>query len=319
MEAARATIESVQASRDEVLISVQAEVAANYLGLRGTQGQLGVASRNATNQAQTLRLAVALRDGGQGTQLDVARARSLLNATLASIPPLEAEAERAAHRIAVLCGQPPVALRDELNLPASPPEGPTELVLGDPTQVLRRRPDVRAAERALAAATARIGVEVADLFPRVTLVGSVGLEARTISGLAGAGAETFGFGPHLSWAAFDLGRVRQRIKAADARAAGALATYEQTVLLALEETENSLVRLNRERHRLAFLLEAESAAVEATELARQRYRDGITDFLSVLDAERTLLSLQEQLVESGTQASTSLVSVFKALAGGLAD
>jgi multidrug efflux system outer membrane protein len=317
VEAARATVESIEASRDDVFVAVQAEIAANYLELRGAQGLLGVATRNATNQAQTLRLAVALRDGGQATQLDVARARSLLYATMSSIPPLEADAERAAHRIAVLCGRPPAALRGELSQPIPPFELPTELSLANPTEVLRRRPDIRAAERSLAAAVARIGVEVADLFPAVTFVGTIGLEGRTLSNLANTGAGTYGFGPHLSWAAFDLGRVRQRIKAADARAEGALATYEQTVLLALEETENSLVTLSRERHRLAYLVEAELAAAEATDLARQRYRDGIADFLSVLDAERTLLSLQEQMVSSRTRAGTSLVAVYKALAGGL--
>jgi multidrug efflux system outer membrane protein len=275
-----------------------------------------VARRNATNQATTLKLAEDLLNGGQGTQLDVARARSLLNATLASIPPVEADIERAAHRIAVLDGRPPTALTQELSKPAKPPAIPVELVLSNPADLLRRRPDVRAAERSLAAATARIGVQVADLFPRVTVVGSIGLEASTLSGLGGAGSGAWNFGPHISWAAFDLGRVRQRIKEADARAEGALAIYERTALLALEETENSLVTLGHERQRLAYLHEAEHAGAEAVELARQRYRDGIADFLSVLDAERTLLSLQDQLVTSETRTATSFVALYKALAVG---
>jgi outer membrane protein, multidrug efflux system len=316
VEAARATVESVEATRDDVLISVQAEVAVNYIQLRGTQSQLAVAVRNATNQSQTLSLAIALRDGGQGTQLDVARARSLLNATLASIPPLEANAQSAAYRLAVLCGLPPTALANELLTQATFPKTPTELVLTEPAELLRRRPDVRAAERSLAAANARIGVEVADLFPRVTLNGSVALEASSFSGLTSPGADAYGFGPHISWAAFDLGRVRQRIKAADARTEAALATYQQTVLLALEETENSLVALSRERQRLAYLTEAERAGSEAVDLARQRYRDGIADYLSVLDAERTLLSLQEQLVTTQTLTTTRLIAVFKTFAWG---
>jgi outer membrane protein, multidrug efflux system len=314
VEASRATVESVQATRDDVLVSVQAEVAANYLQLRGVQAQLEVATRNATNQAETLRLAEALRDGGQGTQFDVARARSLFNATSASIPPLQAALEQAAYRIAVLCGQPPATLRDELLSTQTFPQIPSELGVSNPTELLRNRPDVRAAERSLAAATARIGVEVADLFPSVTFVGTIGLQASTFSGLSESGADTFGFGPHLSWAAFDLGRVRQRIKAADARADAALAVYEQTVLLALEETESALVSLQRERERLTYLTEAERAAAEATELARQRYRDGVADFLSVLDAERTLLSLQEQLVTTRTLSATRLIAVFKSFA-----
>jgi len=315
VEAARATVESVAASRDDVLISVRAEVAVNYLELRGIQARLDVARRNATNQADIVKLAEVLRDGGQGTQLDVARARALMNATLATIPPLEAGQDQTMDRLAVLCGQQPTALRGELISPRALPLGPTELAVGNPTTLLRRRPDVRAAERALAAATARIGVEVADLFPALKFVGSIGLQANHIADLGSAGTAAWNFGPHLTWAALDLGRVRQNIRAADARAEGSLIIYEKTVLLALEETENSLAALGRERQRLEFLREAERAAAEAVELARQRYRDGVTDFLSVLDAERTLLSLQEQVVESETSAATSLVAVYKSLGG----
>lgn len=318
VQAARATVEAVEASRDDVLISIRAEVAANYFGLRGSQAQLYVARRNATNQAETLKLAEALRDGGQGTQLDVARSRSLLNATLAVVPPLESNVEQAKHRIAVLCGQPPAALNAELEAPVPLPVSTTEIAVGDPAELLRRRPDIRAAERTLAAATARVGVEVADLFPSVTFVGSIGLQANRFSGFSDSGIETWGFGPHINWAALDIGRVRQRIKAADARTEGALAIYEKTVLLALEEAENSLVVFGRERQRLGYLRESERAGAEAVELARQRYRDGIADFLSVLDAERTLLSLQEQLVTSETRSTTSLISVYKALGGGIA-
>ena len=317
VQAARATVESVEATRDDVLVSLRAEVAINYLELRGRQAQLDVSGRNATNQSETLKLAETLRDGGQGNQLDVARARSQLNSTLAAIPPLEAGVENASHRIAVLCGQPPAALRNELYPPAALPSGPTERAVGNPAEMLRRRPDVRVAERSLAAATARIGVETADLFPRVTLNGNVALEASSFSGLTSPGADAYSFGPRITWAALDLGRVRQRIRAADARAEGALAIYEQTVLLALEETENSLVTLGRERQRLGYLRESERAAAEAVALVRQRYRDGIADFLGVLDAERTLLGLQEQLVTSETRAATSLVAVYKALGGGV--
>jgi multidrug efflux system outer membrane protein len=316
VEAARATVESVEATRDDVLITIQAEVAVNYIDVRGIQSQLEVATRNATNQAQTLELAVALLNGGQGTQLDVARARSLLNETLASIPPLESSLQSAMYRIAVLCGLQPTALTNELLATGMFPGTPTELAITAPTELLRNRPDVRAAERSLAAATARIGVETADLFPRVTFNGGVALEASSISGLGSSGAGAYNFGPHITWAAFDLGRVRQRIKAADARAEQALATYQQTVLLVLEETENTLVALSRERQRFSYLTEAERAAAEAVQLARQRYRDGIADYLSVLDAERTLLNLQEQLVTARTLTDTRLIAVYKAFASG---
>lgn len=316
VEAARATVEAVESTRDDVLLSVRAEVAANYFELRSVQAQLAVATRNATNQSQTLALAIALRDGGQGTELDVARARSLLNETLASIPAWRGAAQRAIHRLSVLGGLPPRALADELEGAGPLPMTVASLVVPTPEVWLRRRPDIRAAERALAAATARIGVEVADLFPRVTVNGSIGLQAETFPGLTREGGDTFAFGPHLSWAAFDLGRVRQRIRAADARAEGALIVYEQTVLLALEETENALVALGQERQRQAYLQEAETAAAQAVELARQRYRDGIADYLSVLDAERTLLKLEEEVAAVQSANATRLVGVYKALAVG---
>lgn len=313
VEAARATVEAVEATRDDVLVVVRAEAAANYLELRGLQAQLGVAQRNATNQANTLKLAEALRDGGEGTQFDVARARSLWNATRAAIPPIEAAIDRAMHRLAVLSGLPATALRAELAVVRPLPGLPTFPKVDDWSPVLRRRPDVRAAERSLAAATARIGIEVAGLFPTVTFVGAVGLQAATLGGLGDSGADAYAFGPHISWAALDLGRVRQRVRAADARAESALAIYERTVLLSLEETENGLAVFRRERQRQEFLRASEQAAAEAVDLARQRYRDGVADFLSVLDAERTLLSLQEQLVLSETRSATSLVAVYKAL------
>jgi len=317
VEAARATVETVEATRDDLRVTLQAELAANYFELRGMQAALEVSTRNATNQARTLDLAVALRDGGQGTQLDVARAKALLNETLASVPRRQALIQRAIHRISVLCGLPPATLSDDLAVPVGLPKLPEEVELARPTELLRSRPDVRAAERALAAAHARMRGEMANLFPTVTLNGSVRLEAASFSGMTSPGGDTYQFGPRLTWAAFDLGRVRQRIKAADARAQGALAVYEQTVLLALEEAENSLVTLSRERERLAYLVEAERAASEAVNLARQRYGDGVADYLSVLDAERTLLNLQDQVVGTQTSVATRLVAVYKAFVSGL--
>ena len=317
VEAARATVATVEATRDDLRVTLQAELAANYFELRGTQAALEVSTRNATNQSRTLDLAVALRDGGQGTQLDVARAKALLNETLALVPRRQAMIQRAIHRISVLCGLPPGALSADLESPVGFPKLPQQVDLARPAELLRARPDVRAAERALAAAHARMRGEVANLFPTVTLNGSVRLEAGSFSGMTLPGGDTYRFGPRLTWAAFDMGRVRQRIKAADARALGALAAYEQTVLLVLEEAENSLVTLSRERERLAYLIEAERAASEAVVLARQRYGDGVADYLSVLDAERTLLNLQDQVVVTQTTVATRLVAVYKAFVSGL--
>ena len=175
---------------------------------------------------------------------------------------------------------------------------------------------MRAAERSLAAATARYGVTVADLYPRVTFVGSVALEASDVAALGASGADTFSFGPRVFWAAFDLGRVRARIQAADARTEAALALYERTVLTALEDTENALVDFDREERRSDHLRVSAAASEQAVKLAQDRYRFGVSDFLTVLDAERTLLEAQDRLAESETRTATALVAVYKALAGG---
>jgi multidrug efflux system outer membrane protein len=188
--------------------------------------------------------------------------------------------------------------------------------IGNPAELLRRRPDIRSAESALAAATARIGVETADLFPRVTFVGRLGVQANQISGLSESGADTYSFGPRITWAALDYGHVRARIKAANARADAQLAAYEKTVLTALEETENALVDFGREQVRREYLRTSERSATLALTLARRRYESGIDDFLPVLDAQRSQLLIQAQLAASETRTATSLVAIYKALGGG---
>jgi multidrug efflux system outer membrane protein len=281
--------------------------------LRGAQAQLNVAEQNATNQADSLRIAEASLQGGRGTQLDVARARAQWNATLASVPQFQTSIDQSAHRIAVLCGVAPSALRGQLRGAKAMPITPSKISLSKPTDVLRQRPDIRVAERNLAAATARVGIATADLFPRVTFNGSIGLEGSTLSNSARSGAGRYNFGPRLSWPAFDLGRVRQQVKAAGARAEAALATYEQIVLQALEEAENALTEYDRERLRLSYLRESSKSAEEAASLARQRYKDGVANFLDVLDAERVALQAQNDAVASQVRAATAWVTVNKAM------
>jgi multidrug efflux system outer membrane protein len=182
--------------------------------------------------------------------------------------------------------------------------------------LLRRRPDIRVAERNLAAATARVGVATADLFPRVFLTGSIGLQATSLTGLGAGGSDTFAVGPGIFWAAFDLGRVRARVRAADARTEAAFAQYEQRVLLALEDTENALVDFTRQQTRRDLLYASAQASERAQNLARERYQFGVADFLTVLDAERTLLAAQNQLADSEIRTAAALVAVYKALGGG---
>jgi NodT family efflux transporter outer membrane factor (OMF) lipoprotein len=316
IEAATATVEAQAAARRDVIVSLLSEIARNYLELRGAQNQLAVARRNAENQRETLNLTVRLLEAGRGTELDTSRAQAQLNATLATIPPLETTIKRAIYRLSVLVGSQPPALEPELSETARVPEVPEIVTIGQPEDLLRRRPDIRVAERNLAATTATIGIAVADLFPRVTFIGSVAFEAGSLSNFGSRGSDSFSFGPRITWAAFDLGRVRARIRQADARAEAALAQYEQRVLIALEETEDALVDFARQQAQRDYLRESALASETANTLARLRYQYGVSDFLTVLDAERTLLQAQDQLAQSETSTATALVAVYKALGGG---
>jgi outer membrane protein, multidrug efflux system len=316
IEASAADVGAAEANRRDVIVSLLAEVARNYFELRGTQYRLAVARQNAENQRQTLDLTIALLEGGRGTELDTSRAEAQLTSTLASIPPLETAMKRAMYRLGVLIGQRPTALEAELSEPFPLPTLPTLVALGRPDDLLRRRPDIRVTEQNLEAATARVGVATADLFPRVIVAGSVALQAGSFLDIGKGGSDTFAIGPSIFWAAFDLGRVRARIRAADARTEAALAQYEQRVLLALEETENSLVDFTRQQARRDLLRASAQASEKAQSLARQRYQFGVADFLTVLDAERTLLEAQDRLADSETLTATALVAVYKALGGG---
>src|SRR6266704_4404956 len=295
VQAANADLAATEATRVDVLVRLLAEVARNYFELRGLQDQLAVARKNADLQAETLKITQSRLEGGRGTDFDVSRSRSLLNLTLSTIPPLEAAIQKTIYRLAVLTGQQPAALTTELSKAEPLPAAMPSLALSNPEAMLRRRPDIRAVERSLAAATARIGVATADLFPRVTFVGTVGLQADTFAGLGKNGADTWSFGPRITWAALDLGHVHARIKAADARAEARLALYERTVLTALEETEDAVVDFGHEQSRQRFLQASALASQQAVDLAHQRYDAGATDFLSVLDTERTLLEAQDRL------------------------
>jgi multidrug efflux system outer membrane protein len=316
VEASLAFVQAAEANRRDVWVSLVSEVARNYFELRGLQNELAVLQRNAENQKQTLKITQARLDAGSGTDLDVARARAQFNDTMASLPPTESALTRAIHRLGVLTGHLPTALNAELTVPAPMPKLPPVVNIGNPEQLLRRRPDIRAAERNLAGTTAEIGVAVADLFPRVTFNGTIGLQAESFTGLGGPASDTRSFGPSITWAALDYGHVRSRIKSAGAQAEGYLARYQETVLTSLEETENALVDFGRDRIRLDFLEQSVQASQSAANLARQRYENGAADFLTVLDAERVLLEAQDQLAQTETQTATAMVAVYKALGGG---
>jgi outer membrane protein, multidrug efflux system len=316
VEASTAEMQSAEASVYATQVSVTAEVARNYFELRGAQQQLAVARRNADNQGETVRITTARQDAGRGTQLDSSRAQAQLSATLATIPDLESAVTRSMLRLGVLTGQQPEAVLPQLSAVRPLPTLPVAHDIGTPELLLRRRPDIRVAERNLAASTAQIGIAVGDLFPRITFLGRWGFDAVNSSDLGNAGTESFSFGPSISWAAFDLGRVRQKIQQREAAADGALARYEQTVLQALEETDASLTAYSKAIVKQQHLQASASASQEAAKLARARYENGVADFLQVLDAERTVLAAEDQLARSETQTATALLATYKALGGG---
>jgi multidrug efflux system outer membrane protein len=316
VEASNDAVEMQEASLRDVGISLIAEVARNYFELRGLQNQLAVIRQNVENQQQVLRITQVKVNNGRGTELDTARAAAQLDSTRALMPGVESAINYALHRLSVLTGQLPNALTTTLTKSLPLPNLPELVAIGSPAELLRRRPDIRIAERRLAASTARIGVATADLFPKVSFVGSLSLEASMLSGIGAAGSGTYSLGPRISWAAFDLGRVYARIKATDAHAEADLAQYQQTVLSALEETENALVNYNKARSKQVLLVSAVASSRKATHLAQLRFNAGVSDFLTVLDSELRLLQQQNQLAESQTAVATALVTVYKALGGG---
>ena len=316
VEARNAQLQGAEASLHDAQISVIAEVARTYFELRGQQTQLDVAQRNVINQTDTLKLTQARLEAGRGTELDTSRAQSQLSTTLSTIAPLEAAVARSIHRLGVLTGRDPNALTTLLAPARDLPELPQIAAVGDPASLLRRRPDIRGAERQLAASTALVGVAIGDYFPKVTFTGNFTYSAAQPSNLGTAPSRGYVIGPGISWAAFDLGRVHAQVAQARARDDVALATYEKTVLGALEETENALVTHARARDSLTHVADAAAASATAARLARTRYQGGYVDFLEVLDSERTQLQAEDTLAQSRTTTATSLIAVYKALGGG---
>ncbi len=318
VQAARADLGAEQANYQDAQVIVAAEVARNYFELRGAQKRLIVARENLSTEHQTLELTQLLDQTGRGSELDVQRSRARLKATEATIPPLEAAEKQAGYRLAVLLGERPGALDQELQ-PAAVATYAKALPIGDTAELLRRRPDVRAAERRLAAATARVGVATADLFPRVNVTGFVGFLSGDVGRLfgtaAGNNARAWSITPTVSWAAFDMGSVRARLRASEAQSDAAAANYEKVVLTALEDTENSFVAYSARQTQLKSLAEQAQASRRAAELADTRYREGAADFLVLLDAQRTQLDAEDSVAQAETAVNVSVVAIYKALGG----
>lgn len=316
VESQRAEAWATASDLDALQVAIVGEVARTYVEMRGLQERLRVARDNSENQRETLRLVQARFDAGRGTEFDTSRARAQLESTLSRVPNLEAQVAVSMHRLAVLSGKTPEALIADLTPQQPLPNLPARLDPGTPGELLRNRPDVIAAEHRLHATTAKIGVATADLFPRFTLFGLIGSQAIDSGALFERDSETRLIGLGIDWSFLDIGRVRARIAAADADAAGDLARYEQAVLLALEDTENALVRYSRARVEDQHLEQAAIDSATAARLARVRYEAGAADLFEVLDAERTQLVAQEAFADGRTRSVSGAVALYKALAGG---
>ncbi len=317
VESARADADAARADLRNAQVTMVAEVARNYLQLRGAQARRAVAEENAGTERDTLRLTQVQYELGRGDPVDVESARARLNATEADIPALRTAEAQAAHRLAVLVGQRPGALDTELAAATAAVRQapPTALVIGDATTFLRRRPDVQAAERRLAAETARTGVATADLFPRVNVTGFVGFLSGDVSSLFKGGSHAWSVSPTVTWPGLDLGGARARLRAQEARGDESLALYDQTVLRAIEDLQNALVAYRENQMQVASLAQQVTASRRAAELAHIRYKEGSIDFLRVLDAERTRLGAEDALAQAETDANVDVVSIYKALGG----
>jgi multidrug efflux system outer membrane protein len=315
VRAAAANAESFEAEVDDVRVSVAAEVARNYFELRGLQQQLAVADRSLLNQRETLRLTQVRRDAGFGEEQDVASAAARVAAIEASIPPIRSAIAQREHHLAVLIGVRPGGLGVDLTPRAYPPLTKA-LAIGEPGSLLRRRPDVRAAERRLASATGREGVAAAELFPQISITGFLGLLAgRGGSFFNASDARAWAVTPALSWAAFDIGSARARLRGAEGATRESVAEFEQVVLRAIEETENALVNYREEQERLVRLADQARESTRAATIARTRYQAGVVDFLALLDAERTQLQAEDAVAQAEAGVFTSVIAVYKALGG----
>jgi NodT family efflux transporter outer membrane factor (OMF) lipoprotein len=317
VEAAEADIAAEEENLRDVLVTLVAEVARNYVDLRGFQGQLLVAQDNIQAQQQSVELTNARFQAGLTSGLDVAQAEAQLATTQSQPPILESAKRQSIHRLGVLLGQLPETLINELTPEKPIPPIPPEVLVGLPSELLWRRPDVRRAERQAAAATARIGVATADLFPRFAFSANViGLQSTDITDLPLASSRFWSVGPTVSWPIFDAGRIRANIEAHNARGEQSLVQYEQTVLTAIEEVENALIAYTQEQMRQRVLASAVEANRRSVALAYEQYTKGLGDFLNVLVAQRSLYTAEDQLVQSERTIVSNLIALYKALGGG---
>ena len=316
IEASDASVDQSEEARRNTLLSTLAEVARDYVQLRGEQEQIRIAEENVRVQQQSVRLTQERAAGGLGTDLDVANATAQLRTTAAQIPQLRQQEAQLINAISLLLGQQPNALRGELETARPIPPVPPRVPVGVPSELARRRPDIRQAEAQLHAATADVGVAVADFYPRVTLSGSLGIQALQPKNLFTWDARQYGFGPSVTLPIFQGGQLKATLELRRDQQQEAAVSYQRTVLNAWHEVDNALTAYETEQRRRDELVQAVAQNRRALGLAVQRYRQGLIDFLTVLDTQRSLLQTQQQLADSTTTVSNNLVALYKALGGG---
>jgi len=299
-----------------VYLSIFAEVATNYLQLRGTQYLLDIANRNLKGQQDTYELTLKLSEAGSSNRLDVSRALAQLENTRASIPPLRARMEALKNSLSVLVGEVPGKLEDDLKDQQPLPSLPESVSLGNAEEMLRRRPDMRRAEAALQEKITQYNISVADLYPKIQFGGSIGFSAVDFANFGSKESFTWSVFPSISWAAFNLGRVKQQIKKNDAATLAALNQYEKVVLEGLEEIKTSLSNYTQELKRREILRRSSQASAEAAEIAKKRFNAGLDNFIDYLSADNSLLIAENSLALSEISSATALVKIYKALGGG---
>jgi NodT family efflux transporter outer membrane factor (OMF) lipoprotein len=313
LDARNALIDAAEVDIEDVRVLLAAEVAAAYFDLREAYDRLAVASRNADNQRNTLQVTLDRLEAGRGTALDSERARAQLSSTLAVIPQLETAVTAASHRIDALLGRTPGSTTIEPPIAAL--DLPDTIPANVPEALIRARPDVRSAEHRLEASSALVGAAKADYLPRLSIAGGAGYTAGAFHAIGDSGTPRYAVGPVLSWPLFDLGRVKARVDEARANEAEASARFRQSILVARRELQTAIVAWRGSRDRLTHLEDAAAASERATDLARLRYEEGASDFLQVLDAERTRLEAQDRLAQGRAGLTAALVAVYRALGG----
>jgi len=316
VEAAKANLEASEDSVRDAMVSLSAEVALNYINYRTYQARLVAAKNNFEAQKHTYEINLSRYKSGLIDELAVHQSLYLMEQTKSQIPLLESGLNSSINRLCVLLGKKPGALNEEMKTVESIPTPPISIAIGIPAESLRRRPDIRRAERLVAAQSAKIGVSKANLYPKLRLSGSIGLEALEAGDLTDSANGTFSIGPSITWNLFDAGAIKRNTEAEEIRKNQAYISYRSIVLRAMEEIENAITDFSKEHERYVSLNKATEAAAKADMIARDRYKAGLVDFSNVLDAQRSLSSFQDSLAQSKGTVTVNMIKLYKALGGG---